>query len=77
MPREFEDFHLNPSYAICNVPPTVMFKAKIFKPPRLCAVFTIEGACVQTCSNLTSFYKLLSMVKTLRAKISSTKIAGI
>ncbi|EKU22527.1 hypothetical protein NGA_0429201 [Nannochloropsis gaditana CCMP526] len=43
MPREFEDFHLNPSYAICNVPPTVMFKAKIFKPPRLCAVFTIEG----------------------------------
>ncbi|KAM3573784.1 hypothetical protein VYU27_004286 [Nannochloropsis oceanica] len=43
MPREFEDFHLNPSYAICNVPPTVMFKAKIFKPPRLCAVFAIEG----------------------------------
>lgn len=31
-------------YVICNVPPVIMFKSKIFKPSRLCAVYSIEGA---------------------------------
>jgi hypothetical protein len=30
-------------YAIVNIPPIVMFKAKIFKPSRMCAVFRVSG----------------------------------
>lgn len=39
MPSEFEKFHASDDYAIINVPPNFMFKAKIFKPSRLCAVY--------------------------------------
>jgi hypothetical protein len=41
MPSEFEQYHHNPDYAIINVPPNFMFKAKIFNPSRLCAVYRI------------------------------------
>lgn len=30
-------------YGIANIPPVVMFNAKIFKPSRLCAVYKVEG----------------------------------
>ena len=30
-------------FGIANIPPVVMFNAKIFKPSRLCAVYRIEG----------------------------------
>eukprot|EP00238_Polyblepharides_amylifera_P011842 CAMPEP_0196590200 /NCGR_PEP_ID=MMETSP1081-20130531/65934_1 /TAXON_ID=36882 /ORGANISM="Pyramimonas amylifera, Strain CCMP720" /LENGTH=160 /DNA_ID=CAMNT_0041913237 /DNA_START=147 /DNA_END=629 /DNA_ORIENTATION=+ len=45
MPKEFEKYLNNKdNYAIINVPPTFMFKAKIFKPSRLCAIFKKSGA---------------------------------
>lgn len=39
MPREFEKYHGSQEYAIINVPPNFMFKAKIFHPSRLCAIY--------------------------------------
>ncbi len=39
MPAEFEQYHNNQDYIIINVPPNFMFKAKIFKPSRLCAIY--------------------------------------
>ena len=39
MPAEFEKYHESEEYAILNVPPNFMFKAKIFKPSRLCAIY--------------------------------------
>ena len=39
MPPEFEQYHNSDEYIIINVPPNFMFKAKIFKPNRLCAVY--------------------------------------
>jgi hypothetical protein len=40
MPAEIEAQYYNqPDYGIINVPPNFMFKAKIFKPSRLCAVY--------------------------------------
>ncbi|CAN1210802.1 hypothetical protein TUMEXPCC7403_11430 [Tumidithrix helvetica PCC 7403] len=39
MPAEFEKYHTSPDHAIINVPPNFMFKAKIFKPSRLCAIY--------------------------------------
>lgn len=33
----------NVQYGIANIPPVVMFNAKIFKPSRLCAVYKVEG----------------------------------
>ncbi len=39
MPAEFEKFHNSADYAIVNVPPNFMFKAKVFKPSRLCAIY--------------------------------------
>jgi hypothetical protein len=39
MPAEYEQYLEDPAYAIINVPPNFMFKAKIFKPSRLCAIF--------------------------------------
>ncbi|MCY7390996.1 MAG: hypothetical protein LH647_05680 [Leptolyngbyaceae cyanobacterium CAN_BIN12] len=39
MPAEFEPFHDSPEHIIINVPPNFMFKAKIFKPSRLCAIY--------------------------------------
>jgi hypothetical protein len=41
MPPEYEPYHDSPDYAIINVPPNFMFKAKIFKPSRLCAIYQI------------------------------------
>ncbi|CAM9342379.1 unnamed protein product [Choristocarpus tenellus] len=44
MPADIDDrYHLNPEFAIANVPPVIMFKAKVFKPSRLCAVYKISG----------------------------------
>jgi len=39
MPAEFEKYHSSPDHAIVNVPPNFMFKAKILKPSRLCAIY--------------------------------------
>ncbi|NJR66586.1 MAG: hypothetical protein HC772_16745 [Leptolyngbyaceae cyanobacterium CRU_2_3] len=39
MPVEFEQYHDSPDYLIINVPPNFMFKAKIFQPSRLCAIY--------------------------------------
>ena len=43
MPAKYEQYHLKEDYAIVHVPPQVMFKAKVFKPSRLCAVYSIQG----------------------------------
>lgn len=39
MPREFENYHESEDYLIINVPPNFMFKAKVFNPSRLCAIY--------------------------------------
>ncbi len=39
MPKEFEQYHESEQFAIINVPPNFMFKAKVFNPSRLCAVY--------------------------------------
>lgn len=39
MPKEFEIYQESPEHFIINVPPNFMFKAKIFKPSRLCAIY--------------------------------------
>jgi hypothetical protein len=39
MPAEFEQYHTSDAYIIINIPPNFMFKAKIFNPTRLCAVY--------------------------------------
>lgn len=39
MPQEFEPYYNSADHAIINVPPNFMFKAKVFKPSRLCAVY--------------------------------------
>ncbi|CAM6103562.1 unnamed protein product [Calypogeia fissa] len=40
MPAEFEKYIKDKeNFTVINVPPNFMFKAKIFKPSRLCAVF--------------------------------------
>lgn len=39
MPAEFEPLHASTDHLIINVPPNFMFKAKIFKPSRLCAIY--------------------------------------
>lgn len=39
MPTEFEQYHQSAEYIIINVPPNFMFKAKIFQPSRLCAIY--------------------------------------
>jgi hypothetical protein len=39
MPAEFEKFQTSPDHTIVNVPPNFMFKAKVFKPSRLCAIY--------------------------------------
>jgi hypothetical protein len=39
MPAELEKYHDSDDYVIINVPPNVMFTAKIFQPSRLCAIY--------------------------------------
>jgi len=39
MPAEYEQYHDSPDYVIINVPPNFMFKAKVFQPSRLCAIY--------------------------------------
>lgn len=39
MPAEVEKYHDSNDYLIINIPPNFMFKAKIFKPSRLCAIY--------------------------------------
>ena len=39
MPAEFEKYQKSEHYVIVNVPANFMFKAKIFKPSRLCAIY--------------------------------------
>lgn len=41
MPQEFELYYNSSEHLIINVPPNFMFKAKIFKPSRLCAIYRI------------------------------------
>jgi hypothetical protein len=54
MPPEFEAYHNNPQFTISYVPPVVMFKSKIFKPSRLCAIYEVQGACLDESSHPTS-----------------------
>ena len=62
MPSEFEIYHNSPDYAIINVPPNFVFKAKIVKPSRLCAIYRkidwkCRGEdCDATLNNFTSYY---------------------
>jgi hypothetical protein len=42
MPVEFEAYYQSKEHIIINVPPNFMFKAKIFKPSRLCAIYRIS-----------------------------------
>ena len=39
MPQEFEPYYQSEDHLVINVPPNFMFKAKIFKPSRLCAIY--------------------------------------
>ena len=39
MPKEYEQYHESSDYVLINVPPSFMFKAKIFQPSRLCAIY--------------------------------------
>ncbi len=39
MPAEFEPYYESKDHAIVNVPPNFMFKAKVFTPSRLCAIY--------------------------------------
>ncbi len=41
MPSEFEKYHNSDEYIIINVPPNFMFRAKIFQPSRLCAIYRL------------------------------------
>ncbi|WP_375339411.1 hypothetical protein [Okeania hirsuta] len=41
MAKEFEQYHESSDYIIINVPPNFMFKAKIFQPSHLCAIYKI------------------------------------
>jgi hypothetical protein len=41
MPPEFEPYFESADHAIVNVPPNFMFKAKIFSPSRLCAIYRL------------------------------------
>ncbi len=41
MPAEFEEYHNSDEHIIINIPPNFMFKAKIFKPSRLCAIYRV------------------------------------
>eukprot|EP00752_Nemacystus_decipiens_P003573 g3295.t1 len=44
MPADIEEkYFLNEQYGIANIPPVVMFNAKIFKPSRLCAIYKVDG----------------------------------
>jgi hypothetical protein len=43
MPAEFEKFLDDSRYVFINVPPNFMFKAKIFKPSRLCAIYETKS----------------------------------
>lgn len=43
MPAEFEPYYESAEHPIINVPPNFMFKAKIFKPSRLCAIYRKIG----------------------------------
>ncbi len=38
---EFEKYHQSDEHIIINIPPNFMFKAKIFKPSRLCAIYRL------------------------------------
>jgi hypothetical protein len=42
MPPEYEIYLESPAHVIVNVPPNFMFKAKIFQPSRLCAIYQIN-----------------------------------
>jgi hypothetical protein len=39
MPVEYEPYLDSPEHVVINVPPNFMFKAKIFQPSRLCAIY--------------------------------------
>jgi hypothetical protein len=43
-PQDCEKYLASDNHVIVNVPPTFMFKALIFKPPRLAAIFRKMGA---------------------------------
>lgn len=57
-------------YVVCNVPPTVMFKAKVFKPSRLCAVYQMFGGCFPPSPTLSVTYSLVDLSPEGRAAIA-------
>ena len=44
MPKALEPYHASADHVIINVPPNFMFKAKVFNPSRLCAIYRRVGA---------------------------------
>mmetsp|Transcript_10319 Transcript_10319/g.41758 ORF Transcript_10319/g.41758 Transcript_10319/m.41758 type:complete len:213 (-) Transcript_10319:1855-2493(-) len=43
VPASYERYLDDDRYIVVNVPPVVMFKAKCFKPSKLCAVYELHG----------------------------------
>lgn len=44
MPRDIQKkYWLKEEYTVINIPSVTLFKAKIFDPPHLCAVYAIDG----------------------------------
>lgn len=43
VPADLETYLDSESHVVVNVPPLVMFKAKCFKPSKLCAVYELLG----------------------------------
>lgn len=42
MPKKYEKYYSSKDYAIINVPPPILSKAKIYMPGRLCAIYEIS-----------------------------------
>ena len=57
-----------PQYGIANIPPVVMFNAKIFKPSRLCAVYKVEGLSEEAKNVLDERIQRLRYVRCTRSR---------
>lgn len=51
MPRDLETYLDSADHVVVNVPPVYMFRAKCFKPSRLCAIFEVAGGADRTPTN--------------------------
>lgn len=41
MPEKYEKFYNSPDYAVVNVPPPILFKARVGTVGRLCAIYEV------------------------------------